>query len=331
MRPQTLSFGEYVKFVIDREYMDEAKTRYGKVIGHGLNGSSVKGDSDYKIITLITPDGNLYRKGISSLQHIDILDYEQIKKLENKTDKPYRDLFKEGYTKEDALKEVGKEFRPVNLNTTNPNNLRGNYSRVGVDVFSDALIKVANKLSGDDKKYKLRTLEVINEFPMFNGSDETVEIKRYMILLSKKRYPKIYRHLKFKEAFTPEFQDQTSFRKHKVQINPDDILLYFSHPGEFYPYSNHVDYALPSTLHIVKKDRINGCWKFSPSEIFTRNNHKEYTTNNQQHTFVQDFINDVIKYKIKYRRPNLDKDDYDIIVKGFLAKLAQKENSQPSM
>jgi len=188
MKPKTLEFFEPVKFVIDREYMEESKTRYCRVIGHGLNGDAIKDDDDYNIITLITPDGYVYRKGISYIQPIDLIDYEQIKIAEKKQAHPYNGLFENNSTKEEVLQKISPLFKSINKNNVYPQNLKHTFSRVGTDNFAEAVINIINMLSSKKNKFKLVKIDAINEFPMFEGSAETVEVKRHLILISDKKY-----------------------------------------------------------------------------------------------------------------------------------------------
>ena len=322
MKSQTLQFGQPVKYTVDRNYMESQKTFYCRVLGHGLFGDASSDDIAHNIVVLISPNGHISRKGISEIEPIDLIDYEQLKLQERKEQNPYNGILTKNSTQEEVLIKIKPLLRSINYKNINPRSLTNNFSRVGLENFANAVVSVANELAGKNLKLKLIRTDAINEFPIFNGSDEKVEIRRHMILLSNKKYPKNYRYLSHEKTFEPKYESQTSFREEKVELNENEILLYFSHPSEFYPFSQHVDYASPNTIHIAKLVNEKGVNKIVPNEIFTRNKHKEYISNNENFSFLPDFVKFVMKYKYHYNRPNLDKEDYDIIVNNYLKRYA---------
>ena len=298
------NIGKLVKHTV-KDFGSKGKTLYGRYYGRGYDGNSTIHDNDYHVITFITPHGLLINVEDNFPEAN--LNYDEIAKVEATEKKiryPYSPFFTI-YTDGTIVKNDDSKLTLKYNHHSNKWFKENGYLTINTELFATNLTNLFSRMLHENYYCNDLLSNVV-----YNNIDQNTDYSRRFIVISKNKYYNYQFGIGINYPFEKNFKTDTPFSRNPIKLDEDDYLVYFGNT-----YDKNI------SLGDIKYG------KYIPNNYSPFNNqiyNNEVIHKNSYHYFVEIFIREIVKYKFKYNKTNLNQNDMNII----LSQLTIRKNAE---
>ena len=343
-------YKDFAPVIVDmgRDKLGQKIYMIGKLIGQGLRANSSDNDKDFNIYCVLTPDGQLIRRGWSKIKSVNKLEaLLALYQLEEAMKKPYNNFFDPKSKNYMNLKRITKDCQPLSFSNRNNYYLRKNgYLEMDAKLFAKALAVVATEKLG--KNYTAQTTCVPVETPLHTGyPQKSIHYKKMIIISPDEK--SVYDKIEHEYSVGDMCRVKTNKPKETIQIKEDDILVYYdstynNQPEKSWAFPPKIslgeigtrfksspemfllhafDPFNPTSQHFLNLENV-----FVPNQILVADKNLNCVSHNSKYDFIKPFINSILDYEMEYQQPNLASEDMDIIVADFINAEHKKEEEK---